>query len=315
MMTSSPKALIRPRAVSRRGWFVIGLVIIAVVSVLTVISRLYDAEGGIRVLSGLGPSANSGLILSVDPLSVEPTKNRATLHVQVAATGSDLIDDSGRLKENTRLLIDTEEGEVEVKFPAGTPPTQFEMIVGLDGEEAWYPFDQHQGQFVVTGDTYTKGADGIVQSVAPVSVGLQGVGGVNGWDTTFDFSQSFSPSALGSVSFQRAFSTQAFAILILLLATVLTTLALAVGVLIFTRRRRIEAALLAWTASLLFALPLLRNYMPNSPPVGAALDIYIYLWLIAMAVTAAVLVILGWMGQNRDLLLARRDESDGRHAP
>ena len=314
-MPASATPQIRPRRISRRGWAIIGVVIITMAVVFSVITRLYDAEGGIRVESQLAASAGSGLILNIDPLSVDATRNRATLHVQVGVTGSDLIDASGRLKENTRLLVDTEEGQLEIKFAAGSAPTQFEMVVGLDGEEAWYPFDQHHGEFLITADTYAKGADGVLQSMGEVPVGLQGLGGVNGWDTTFAFADTFAPSATGDVAFQRAFSTQAFAILMLVLATVLSTFALVVGILVFTRRRRIEVALLAWTASLLFSLPLLRNYMPNSPPVGAALDIYIYLWLIAMAVTATVLVILGWMGQNRDLLLARHDASDGHHAP
>lgn len=312
MPTSSGKQ-VHPRPISRRGWVIIAVVIAVMAVVFSVITRLYDAEGGIRVDSQLGASAGSGLILSVDPLSVDATKNRATLHVQVAATGSDLIDASGRLTKNARLLIDTEEGEVEIKYPAGTPPTQFEMVVGLDGEEAWYPFDQHHGMFLITGDSYAKGTDGVLESVGPVPVGLQGTGGVNGWDTTFIFDDTFAPAATGDVAFQRAFSTQAFAILILVLATVLSVFALIVGLLVFTRRRRIEVALLAWTASLLFSLPLLRNYMPNSPPVGAALDIYVYLWLIVIAVAATVLVIMGWINQKRDELMARHDSIEGRH--
>ena len=56
-----------------------------------------------------------------------------------------------------------------------------------------------------------------------------------------------------------------------------------------TRRRAAEVGLLSWTAALLFALPLLRTYMPNSPPIGASIDVYVYLWVMVAAVAAAVL--------------------------
>jgi hypothetical protein len=62
---------------------------------------------------------------------------------------------------------------------------------------------------------------------------------------------------------------------------------------------------LGWTASLLFALPLLRTYLPNSPPVGAAIDVYLYLWVIVAAVAASVIVVLAWVTQTRRVL---RDE-------
>jgi hypothetical protein len=67
---------------------------------------------------------------------------------------------------------------------------------------------------------------------------------------------------------------------------------------VITNRRRIEVALLAWTASLLFALPLLRTYLPNAPPIGAAIDIYVYLWVMVLAVIAAVLVVIAWVAQT-----------------
>jgi hypothetical protein len=83
------------------------------------------------------------------------------------------------------------------------------------------------------------------------------------------------------------------------LGLILAALSLFVGILVATNRRKMEVALLPWTAGLLFALPLLRSYLPNSPPIGASIDIYVYLWVIAMAVTAAVLVIFSWIRQGR----------------
>ena len=63
-------------------------------------------------------------------------------------------------------------------------------------------------------------------------------------------------------------------------------------------------ALLSWAAAVLFALPLLRTYFPNSPPVGASVDIYVYLWVIVAAVIAAALVVVAWVRQNGATLVA-----------
>ena len=66
----------------------------------------------------------------------------------------------------------------------------------------------------------------------------------------------------------------------------------------FSNRRKAEVALLSWSAALLFALPLLRTYLPGAPPIGAAIDIYIYLWVIVIAVISAMLSVIAWVRQT-----------------
>jgi hypothetical protein len=117
-------------------------------------------------------------------------------------------------------------------------------------------------------------------------------------------------ASLSTITFSRAFSTQVFALLILCLVVVLSVLALIVGLLVQTNRRRAEATLMSWAAALLFALPLLRNYMPNAPPIGAAIDVYVYLWVIVMAVLALVLIVLAWIRQRGAELRVESSQSN-----
>jgi hypothetical protein len=145
-------------------------------------------------------------------------------------------------------------------------------------------------------------------------VGLQGTGGINGWDAGMELEPAMVDGALAAFSLNRAFSTQLFALLILAMVAVLAVFALCVSLLVITNRRRVEGALLGWTASLLFALPLLRTYMPNSPPVGAAIDAYLYLWVIVAAISACVIVVIAWVRQARQVLVgewAARDAESG----
>jgi len=96
-----------------------------------------------------------------------------------------------------------------------------------------------------------------------------------------------------------------------LLAYVLQSgLLLIVGVLVFSGRRPAEGTLLSWSAALLFALPALRNYLPNGPPFGASIDMYAYLWFMVAAGIAAVLMILGWSLQRAQERRRLREQAE-----
>ncbi len=288
---SAPAELI---PTTRRGWAAIAIVLGILVVAFLVVTRFYNVEGGSRVSGGVGATADPGLLVTVEPVAVDALRNTTTLHFAFETQGSDLVGSDERLTQNTRVTFGSRSGLVEVRFPAGTVLGQYETTVGLDGEQADYPFDAHGGYVTIAADTYDKAADGSLESSGVVPIGLQAAGGVNGWDTTVVLSEGMADGGYADLEFQRAFSTQVFAVMILALATVLAALALVVGLLVHTRRRAAEVALLSWTAALLFALPLLRNYMPNSPPIGASIDVYVYLWVMVAAVAAAVLVILAW---------------------
>ena len=215
-----------------------------------------------------------------------------------ARCGDGVVDSNGRLLANTRITIGSLNGIEEVKFLAGEPLGQYVGQIGLEGEDAQYPFDEHLGDVALAADTYVRATDGSLKSVASVPIGVAARGGVNGWDTSVDLPTGMESAVLTSMTFTRAFSTQAFALLIVLLVVVLGVMTLTVGLLVQTNRRRAEATLMSWAAALLFALPLLRNYLPNAPPVGAALDIYIYLWAIVMCVVGLVLIVASWTRQR-----------------
>ncbi len=300
---------IRPRRFTRREWGILAGSLVLFGGMITLAAMAYDAEGGSRTAAALGPSADSGLILTLDPVSVDATRNTAVLHVNVGGQGAVLNSDA-RLAQNTRIMVSSASGIIEQRLLAGTAPGQFDITVGMDGEEARYPFDAHEAMLLITADSFTKNADGTFTSTGPIEVGVQGGGGVNGWDTTYSLATAMVDTSVASIAFQRAFSTQAFALLILLLAGLLAAFALTIGVLVVTRRRKVEAALLSWTAALLFALPLLRNYLPNGPPVGASFDIFYYLWVIVVTVVANALVIIGWVSQRRDELLEELEQRD-----
>lgn len=286
---------------SRRGWQVLGAVVLAGLALLALILRFYDAEGGIRATGGVGPAEQAGLIATIEPRSVDPRLGEATVLLSFAWLAPSTGEDDTMLA-NTRITVITSQGVQQATYASGDPVGQVEARLGIDGEEAAYPFDSHAGLMAISAESFVVADDGTETVTGSVPIGLLADGGVSGWNTAMELTSGLAPEPLASVTYTRSFSTQFFAVLLLVLSIIIALRAIVAGVLVGTNRRRVEATMLSWVAALLFALPLLRNYMPGSPSVGAAIDIYVYLWVIVVAVVALILFVYGWSVQGRAAL-------------
>jgi hypothetical protein len=81
---------------------------------------------------------------------------------------------------------------------------------------------------------------------------------------------------------------------------VLGCCALAIGLITFIDARRAEATLIGAIAAIAFALPVLRNALPGTPPLGVRADMFVFLWTELAAVIGLALVTL-------ELRLGRRE--------
>lgn len=297
MVDVSSAAQPQPRPVSPRGWISIVILLPIVAIAYAFVVQNYSVEGGSQIVGGLR-GQDSGIVVDIEPVSVETSSSSTTLRLTFTARGDEYVNSDDRLLQNTRITITTSDGTEEVKFLAGDSLGRDEIVMGTSGDVASYPFDVHDGYFAISADTFSRGQGGTIDSTGYIPIGLVGQGGVNGWDTLMELPDKMGTQVFGSLTFSRVFSTKVFALLLILMAAALAILAFVAAALVITNRRRIEVALLAWTASLLFALPLLRTYLPNAPPIGAAIDIYVYLWVMVLAVIAAVLVVISWIAQT-----------------
>lgn len=287
-----------PVAVLRRTWVRLAFGGAVIVALFVIVTSLYDAEGQVNQIGGT--SSSPGMVVAISPVAVQPGTGTATVRVAIQHAEAAYVDDGGRLGQPTRLTVITDAGVVEERYPAGTVPGSLEVAAGLDGDLALYPFDDHTGQIVVVADAYETTSDGAIRSVSSIPVGLVSGGGVSGWRTTLTAPTTAQDEPVSMLLFERAFSTRAFAVLILGLSVMLAVLSLFVGLLVRLRRRVIEATMLSWFAALLFALPALRNFMPGSPPIGVALDVYVFLWVMVCAVLGVALAVLAWIDRDRD---------------
>lgn len=197
-----------PREITRRGWVLLGIVAAVALGILAFVLYFYDAEGGSRVNGGVGTTSASGLIATLDPQAVDPGSGKATIHLVFTPQGAGLVDDKGRMVANARVVVVSSLGVQEAKFMAGDPVGQFDAVIGIDGEEANYPFDVHTGFLDISAETFVVDPDGSEVSGDEVAIGVQGLGGVNGWDTTMDLDSGMSTTPFAVVTFHRAFSTQ-----------------------------------------------------------------------------------------------------------
>lgn len=286
-----------PRPLSKRG-AIVGVIALIATAILYVIAvQNYSTEGGLTAPDTPTAVSPRDILVTVEPLILNANTSEVTMRLSFEAEGAELVVDD-RLTANTRITIQSSDGAQEVKFVEGDSLGRAEVTMGIAGEQAGYPFDEHAGFFTMTADTYVRGSDGGIESTGSIPLRVQATGGINGWNTDLSLPDFTGEQVFVGMNFTRVFSNKAFALLILAVATVLSALALFTSLLVVTDRRRIEVALLAWTGSLLFALPLLRTYLPNGPPVGAAIDIYLYMWLIIGAGIAATLVVVAWIRQK-----------------
>ncbi len=280
------------------GWLPLAIFGAVMLVGFTLVTSLYDSEGGLTQTGESTSETTSGFTAELSPISVRPLTRTSTVRLTFTWIGDDVAAE-GRLGQNTRVTVLTGTGVSETRYPAGTVPATVEVEMAVAGEQAAYPFDDYSGVIKVFMDSYQVEDDGSITSTGELPVALSAAGSVSGWNTSAVFTTDSEGEHVATFDFSRAFSTQAFAILILVMSVVLAGLALTAGVLMKTRRRIVEATLLSWAAALVFALPALRNFMPNAPPIGAAIDVYVFLWVMVAAVSAAALVIIAWIERDR----------------
>jgi hypothetical protein len=305
-LTSSRLLRPEPRPISQRGWFVLAGCLLGVLVLGLFIFVNYNSEGGIRVQGGSTGLDQDGIAARIQVTGLDPRTNTATVELVFEASGATDFDENGRALSNVRITVNTPDGSQEIKVPAGSALSRTVTTFAVQGQEADYPFDEYDAWLFVAADNYAKQSDGSLESTKQLQVYLDASGGIDGWNTSADLRTFPSEIGMASLHYDRAFSTRLFALLLLVLMASLSFAAMWVAILVITNRRVAEVALLGWTASMLFALPLLRNSMPNGPPIGASIDILVFFWVLATAIVSALLAVIAYLRQRGAALLDDR---------
>jgi len=286
-----------PRQLSKRGWSLLGVTGLIVVVIYWLVVAFYSTEGGSSFESSTD-SVAAGIEITFEPIGLSPETSNASFRVVMTSSDAAIADSSGRAVDNIRVTVLGPDGSQEIRIPQGTAFGRAEVVLGVSGEPAQYPLDTYSGVYFVTADFYDRESGGANESKGEIPIIIASSGAVNGWDSLLTAATTGSSSVILGAEFGRAFSTKLFALVLLALATIVSLLALFISILVLSNRRKVEAALLAWTGSLLFALPILRSYFPGAPPIGAAIDIYVFLWTVVMAFISVFFIAVAWVGQR-----------------
>jgi hypothetical protein len=286
-----------PRKLSKRGWTFLGFTALIIILVYTLVVAFYSTEGA-STFTVTDEPPSQGISAVIEPIAISADESLASFRITLASNDSSIEDENGRASDNIRLTVSGPDGSQEIRIPQGSAFGRAEVSLGISGELAEYPFDSYSAVYFVVADFFDRETGGVNQTRESIPVTVTTRGAVNGWDGAINVEYTAAPAAVVSVEFERAFSTKLFALLLIALSFFVAALALFISLLVFSNRRRVEAALLAWTGSLLFALPILRSYLPGAPPIGAAIDIYVFLWSIVMSFVAVFFVVAAWVSQT-----------------
>lgn len=271
----------RPIARARR---IVLVVAAAFVVSYAAILLLYSPGGDLDV--EVDRAANASVDLLVEVVSVDPAEYEAELRMRVLDVAPELVGADGDLLYPLRLSVSGSDGTDDFVLPPGEARNPVETTVGLSGSQSGYPFDRHQGSVLIS----------MAAAGEPISLDTTVTGGVAGWDT--DVVVQRDADTLGAtlmLGFERSFSTQFFAIMLLVMAIAIGALAFTVGVALAAGHQPVDSSILGWGAGLVFALLGLRFYMPGDPPIGSGIDVFAYMWVVAAALIGLGLATSTWL--------------------
>lgn len=290
-----------PRHVRRVTWSVVVAAVVALGLYALVLMAYAQST---RTTERPELPATEGVSVYIEPYSVQPAERTIESAIAVVPPSS-LVTADGRLSEDLVLTFYSEIGARVVTFEAGSPALALnqEDPAPLDtGSYSTYPLDRYSATFGIVSAVESESGTAWLPTQAAVW------GDIPGWRTanqTFLAAPGASPS-IGppnpsdaatpvAISVDRAGSTVAIVVLLLLAMVAATVLGLGVATAMWQRKRRPEPTLAGWGAALLFAMVPLRLNMPGAPPIGAWIDFLVFLWVLLLLLVALAGIVWAWL--------------------
>jgi hypothetical protein len=235
-------------------------------------------------------------------VSIDPNKGDLVLRVEIRPSGALAAPDGVSVTRPVSVDVVGGTGKASYRYNPGDRIGPVDVTVGAFGDINSYPFDSYTSSLdfdATASPPTTPDQPGVEPPDTPTHLVFDG--------TLSGYRVKANPLATGpdepnvlalDLTINRAPVTSAFAILILVLEVLLAGAAAALAVYIIRRRRRVEIPMLTWLAALLFAMIPLRNAMPNSPPIGAEIDVIVFFWAETVVALTLVTVLVTWLRQR-----------------
>ena len=224
----------------------------------------------------------------IEPLSIDALNDAMQVRAYVSPGASESKNDKAASGHDLTLLVSHDSTVEEIKLAAGDHIASSSFEVDLnEGSVTRYPFDSYVARLGI------ELLDGKSSLRLPARITIwEGALGYNLHTTGRPGPDPDDTQLTTTVGRNGAFAL--FALCAYGAMLVLAGCALAIGILTFADVCRAEATLIGALAAIAFALPVLRNAMPGSPPLGVSADMWVFLWTELAVVLALVLIVFKW---------------------
>lgn len=281
----------------RFPYLIVGLAALFVATYAVVV--LLYAHGGRTDQGTPVDNSREGLHVVLTPRNVDAASDRLVFDIGFAPGSILITDDGTTVVEDFELMLTSSEGVgVHItQYEQGklAAPTSIELRSG--GTIERWPFDIHASKTMLLVSIPSEGDDAVAFP-ADLSFGAHHV---PGWTITISEDKNGGATTADGIKVheyvieaKRANATVAFSLVLLALMITMPVLGLTVAILALRGRRRVEVGFLTWNAGMLFATPMLRNFLPGQPPIGSWVDYLVVLWVITGLVLALLISVVAW---------------------
>jgi len=267
----------------------LGVILIALTTAYVVVVRQFNVTElpGERHFGATNQVVPAGEVY-LEPISIDALND--AMHVTASLSpGTSESQNSHSSADHDLTLLVSHDGTVEeIRLAAGDHMASSTFEVDLNGGSVThYPLDTYVAQLGV------ELLDANTSLRLPARITMwEGALGYNLHTTGRPGPNPDDVQLTTTVTRSGAFAL--FALCAYMAMFILAFCALTVGVLTFADVCRPEATLIGALAAICFALPVLRNAMPGSPPLGVSADMWVFLWTELAAVLALVLTVFKW---------------------
>jgi hypothetical protein len=236
--------------------------------------------------------------VGIQVVNVDPVKGDIQARMNFKLHGSYTDDDGSTLNKEVTLYINSVSGKNEHQFTKGKRmnPVDFtlEMFNGIVTD---YPFDSHDADLEMLMVTKEKNDSGTTtESTVSVIKEVDFKASVHG----FTVDEVREPGDLSDYTdigmhIERTKSVLYFSIFVMILMWAIIIAVVLIMLSIIVRNRKIEYSMFGFLATLLFALPALRNLQPFVPGIGCMSDYIAFFWAEGIAAGGLILMIFIWL--------------------
>jgi hypothetical protein len=247
----------------------------------------------VQHLYRVGPAAGDHIDVFAQIMSVNPAKDSMTVRFAFRPSGR-LASGLNSPAEDLNAYVAAFGGYRTIRLKAGEPTSVFNVERDLDGGHAGdYPFGAYTSHI---GVRVLKAAHrGSRDFSVPVPVVLHYE------EELGDFAiapalaaASEAGSLVVDLAIRRSNAVRTFAMVTYGAIALIAVSVFMTACLTLLGKSEPDFGRMLWSGAMLFALPAIRNSLPDSPPLGIQADFYIFLWAQALVAVSMVSMTVMW---------------------